>query len=1535
VLSRSPALQRMAAPWGVALATALMAAVALALAPAAHAEDAGQFRFRRLGAAEGLAQSSVYALRQDHHGFLWLGTQDGLHRYDGYGFAIARPEAFAAGTLPHGLVQSLLEDHAGQLWVGTYKGLAATADGGRRFSRPLGERPLVVAALLEDTARNVWVATLGDGLFRLGADRKELQQFRRGLAHTLPADNVYSLVEDAEGDLWAGIDGALLRRRPQAADFEIAWQPEGGGAVRALAFDGAGRLWAGIEGGGLALFEPGRLAPRIFRHQPGDSATLASNDVSALLVDHRQRLWVGTQASGLDLLASPERGFVHFRHDPADADSLSHDGIRSLTEDQSGLVWVGTALGGVTLVNSHSRFEVVRRAPGAPGGLPADSVRAFLEDAQGGLWIATDGGGVVRRDPATGEHRPLLDLPVQPERRIWSLFADPAGRVWIGGQNGLHVLEPAPDGHLGPPRTLPSVTTSRVGVGPGSVRAMVQDEAGRLWIGHFGGGLSRLSDASGENVEHFRHRPDTPFSLPSDAVLALFRDQRDHLWVGTAEGLARRTADGRFHVYRHDPQDRASLIGDVVRAIHQDAAGNLWVGTDGGLNRLAADIVQAAPSSSPGNNRGFQHFTEAEGLPNDTVYAIAEDAQGRLWLSTNRGLARFDPRQGKFVGFGLEDGVQSLEFNGGAAARLRDGRLLFGGVRGYNVVDPERVAANGHVPPIKITGVRVLDRELAHERAIWETDAIELAHDDHVVFVEFAALDFTDPAANRYAYRLVGFDPRWHELGTKHDLSFTNLAAGRYRLEIRGSNDDGVWNETPAVLELRVRPAPWRSWWAWLGYAAVASTVAGLFWRERRRRDALRREIEAVTRTSEQRLNLALLGSGDGLWDWNIATGEIYRSRIAEPLGYGADELPAGHDFRRHLIHPDDQEAVEAAMQANLRGELARFEVEYRVRDKRGDWRWILDRGSIVERGLDGRPLRMAGTFKDMTAHKETESKLRLWATVFKSIDEGVIIIDPVGHIQAVNPALCRMTGWTAEELVGHSMAKLESSELPPETYLALRQALESEGRWQGELPQTRKDGSHLTAWIDFNAVRDEQGRLSHFVAVLSDITRRKESEEELRYLANYDTLTGLPNRSLFQQKLESALQEARHSGNRVALLFGDLDQFKQVNDTLGHAVGDLLLQEASRRLLGSVRRVDTVARLGGDEFTVLLHEVASQEAVVRVADRIMRAFQQPFVLDTQELDISTSLGISLYPDDGGDGQTLLKHADTAMYEAKEKGRSCYCFYTQAMSERAIERLTLENRLRRAVPNDELRVVYQPKFDLEADRIVGVEALLRWQQGEGELLLPGAFVELAEQTGIIVPIGEWVLEAACRQAQAWRAAGLPGLDMAVNVSPHQLAAPGFVAMVRGVLERTAFAAECLVLELTESALMDHAEDNILLLQELKGLGVQLSIDDFGTGYSSLSYLKRLPIDELKIDRSFLQDMTKDDAIVRAILAMAGSLGLRVVAEGVETPEQLEALRRDGCRYVQGFLLGRPQAGHELIDALGGLPKAPARKLRAR
>jgi diguanylate cyclase (GGDEF)-like protein len=488
--------------------------------------------------------------------------------------------------------------------------------------------------------------------------------------------------------------------------------------------------------------------------------------------------------------------------------------------------------------------------------------------------------------------------------------------------------------------------------------------------------------------------------------------------------------------------------------------------------------------------------------------------------------------------------------------------------------------------------------------------------------------------------------------------------------------------------------------------------------------------------------------------------------------------------------------------------------------------------------------------------------------------------------------------------------------------YDKLRQEVVAHGHWRGELWQRRKNGGEFLCWVEIGEVADPGGERTHYVAVLADITDRKRAEQELRYLANYDTLTGLPNRTLLGERLGDAILRARRSAGMLAVLYVDLHRFKHINDSMGHSTGDRLLKSAGERLRHCLREQDTVARVGGDEFTLVLEDIGNVTEAEATAQRVIDAFSTPLLLDTQqEVVISTSVGIALYPEHGQSPNDLLKYADTAMYQAKQYGRNTWALYTRTMEAFARQRANMTGALRRALERGELDVVYQPKLALADDRIVGVEALLRWHSRALGEVPPAVFVPLAEETGLIVEIGEFVLRRACADLAIWRRAGLRELTMAVNLSMAQLQRSELPASLRAVLGEHAIPAGHLELELTESMLMGNVEHSMHTLGELKATGVALAIDDFGTGYSSLAYLKRLPIDTLKIDRAFVNDVDVDPenaAITNTIISMAHSLGLRVVAEGVETNAQLDYLRMRGCDAVQGNLLSVPLPAHSCL-----------------
>lgn len=552
------------------------------------------------------------------------------------------------------------------------------------------------------------------------------------------------------------------------------------------------------------------------------------------------------------------------------------------------------------------------------------------------------------------------------------------------------------------------------------------------------------------------------------------------------------------------------------------------------------------------------------------------------------------------------------------------------------------------------------------------------------------------------------------------------------------------------------------------------------------------------------------------------------------------------------------------------------------------------------------------------------EMEMQLASSVFDASSDAIMITDAGNFIIAVNAAFCEITGYREDEVIGLTPTILSSGKHDADFYRNMWQRLEETGRWSGEIWNRRKNGEIYVEWLTLNTVKNHRGETSHYIAIFADITEHTRAEEHVRHLAHYDALTDLPNRALFNDRLGQALIKAQRNHGRAAVMFLDLDHFKVINDTFGHSIGDLLLQGVAARLTSCVREGDTVSRLGGDEFVILLPELRDAEDAYLVAQKLLAAAARPFELHGHELHITASIGIGFYPDDGASAEVLMKNADAAMYRAKEMGRNNYQFYHADMNVRSFERLAMETSMRRALEREQFELYYLPRYEMTDGRIVGVEALIRWHHPDLGLVSPARFIPLAEETGLILPIGEWVLRAAATQGKTWHQAGLPPLFMAVNVSARQFRQTDFAGKVGQILRDVGFDPCWLELELTETTLMDHAAENISILNSLKALGVRIAIDDFGTGYSSLAYLKRLPVDILKIDRSFITDVTvslDDAAIVEAIIAMARSLGLHVFAEGVETVEQAKFLQAHKCDEMQGYYFSKPLTADQILPIL--------------
>lgn len=604
-----------------------------------------------------------------------------------------------------------------------------------------------------------------------------------------------------------------------------------------------------------------------------------------------------------------------------------------------------------------------------------------------------------------------------------------------------------------------------------------------------------------------------------------------------------------------------------------------------------------------------------------------------------------------------------------------------------------------------------------------------------------------------------------------------------------------------------------------------------------------------------------------------------------------------------------NQALIEHLQQAQATSDALNTELAHEIDQRREAERGLREAQSGLEDRVAQRTLELEEANQALS-----KSPPRLAATVFDAASEGIVIFDPDYCILTVNQAFSRVSGYQPEDVIGRRVTDIASSRDARRHFQAIHQSLEQTGRWQGELVEARKNGELYPQWLQLNVVLDKAGKLSHIVGFFSDLSSRRAAEERMRYLAHFDELTGLANRSLFNERLREARERVRSGGRSLALLHINLDRFKLLNESLGHEIADQLLRHVARRLSSAMPEADTIARLSGDEFAVLFDGYSNLSSLARVTSRLLGKLRVPLSVAGHELVISASVGISLLSDSAREVSALVSQANMAMQHAKHLGGNNFQFFTQSLQASTLERLQLEIQLRRAIEEQQLQVFYQPKLCLKTGRLDSAEALVRWHHPQRGMVAPSEFIGLAEETGLISAIGEFVLRQACWQACEWQRQGMAPIRVSVNLSVHQLRQGKLMSLVRQVLEETGLAPQWLELELTESQLLDSVEHIIVTFQQLRDLGVKLAIDDFGTGYSSLSYLRRFPVDYVKIDRAFISglgDGTEDAAIIQAIISMAHSLGLKVVAEGVENQSQLEFLRSHGCDEVQGYLISRP------------------------
>ncbi len=886
---------------------AFFAVSCLLLAAPAHGQE-GAPRFDHLSVEDGLSHSTVTSIVQDHHGFLWIASQEGLNRYDGYGFKVYRHDPEDAGSLADNEAFTLLVDNRGELWIGTYgAGLDRFVQAEERFDhfshRPDDPASLshpAVLSLLETDGGTLWVGT-EDGLNRLHRDNGTFTRYLHDLAdgQARKRITVSALLEHGSGELWAGTSEGLYRfadmpppptgprvetrgyptssLRDGTAELTLyeAVRPDAAnadwGGVNALLEDSEGDLWIGT-GDGLKRLDPETGAVVHYRHDAADPRSLSEDYVQSLYRDRAGALWVGTLSQGLDRFDWAKESFSHFRHDPLDPESLNDNSVLSIFEDSRHILWLGSYVGINKYDRRRARFGTLRQRPGQEATFSAASLWALHQDSAGRLWVGTYASGLDRLereqadrqwriaanyapDPTNVTPAPLRGRAATggpgalPHGTVSALHEDRSGTLWVGTWGGLSRFDPALERFV----TYRHDPEDPSSLGENTVYSIHEDRGRRLWVGTWGG-LNRLErDPSGREEPYFVRYPSAPGEpaiLGETPIFAILEDRRGVLWFGSDRDGLLRLAAGRFEHFRHDPARRQSLSGDKIAALHEDSAGRLWVGTYGaGLTGLDAA------------RQRFRHYRRKDGLPSDSVLGILEDDRGRLWLATTHGLSRFDPRAESFRNYDAGDGLQSDVFSSRSAFRGGSGEMFFGGIRGLNAFFPADVEDDLRPPPVAITDLLLFNRPVALRstepdsplaRSILATEKLVLSHRDYVVGFEFAALHFANPKKNRYAYRLEGFDRYWVAAGAGQRLAqYSNLRPGDYTFRVKASNGDGVWNEDGAALEITVLPPPWRTWWAWSLYLGALATAAAVYLRSHRRHLEHERRINQRLRRAD------------------------------------------------------------------------------------------------------------------------------------------------------------------------------------------------------------------------------------------------------------------------------------------------------------------------------------------------------------------------------------------------------------------------------------------------------------------------------------------------------------------------------------------------------------------------------------------------------------------------------------------------------------------------------------------------------------
>ena len=1499
--------------------------IGLALTPvaASQGEPAQSLRIEQFSVHDGLSQNSVTGIVKDADGFLWIGTGSGLNRFDGHQF---QPVTGPDNIFESKYISALTQTSDGVIWVAIpNSGIFSLSPGDTEFVKRVDEK------LYDEW----WFAETSDIFFHQGnyyfINDDSLQrldpttnQVTKLFEIEQQSESYYDIVRHAypeqEFIFIATSTGLLAYNSRNSEITEIDYLNGDSGNInqinaKYLLPHHGELLVATVEG--LYALDLDQLVQSLREGTALPQARVRDADLNIWqMTHHNDHVLLATQTGLYELHGDTSAGQLNLRFTDSDLPVFDNS-IHHISIDNDNNLWLGTRFNGLFQFRQETRrFTTIAQGMGDFPQLSNNQVWALAEDVAERLWVGTQNGlNLIDWNDSASKHEVFLstedDSAYYHEGVIYNVFPDPhdADLIWLYKADYMYKFRVS-TGEVTPLADLIENDTDRDLVAEGY-----------FWSYKLLGDNLWFADAEGMYAFNINSRQLRTFNEFSDADFDLMNlytfigfhpRNSEQLLLGLASEVwlfdyATGTTE---RLYRQQPYHRYADI--YVESMVEDAEGRLWMSLIGvGLLIFDAESMQLIDSLSV-----------TDGLPTRDLYQGHLDANGYLWFSSMSGLLRLNPDSFHVERFTYREGTSSNEFNYNASTSLRDGRLAFGSMRGVTLFDPLQLEPVERQLDTRISAINYITtgERLPLPLQNLSGQSVQLPHDSRGIRVEVSSSSLDRPYEMRYHYELTG--PESLNIRNSRDtsISFPRLRPGNYTLRVTAIDPRNGDLGTPAMVAIKVDYHPFLSPLALILYATLVGLFLAILLLYRYQHHQRLLHSKKLVERSEERLSLAINATQSGIWDWHREGDRIFENRLREELGHHS--LANEFDMAVHqaYIHRRDLPQVTKLWQALLSGERDDFNCTYRMRHKDGSWLWYHDIGQVSRRNQAGEPERVTGVFQNITTARSTEEKAILFGQAFEQTQDWVLLLNSEQLPLTANRAFCRAAGIEETDLNDFKFTNMSEERL--HFYRDILKALQPGEQWRGEDSISIASQDSVPVLINISAVAGTQTASRAYVIVLTDISAQKEAEHQLRKLANYDALTGLPNRTLLNQELDQlVITPHAKSGEQVGLMFMDLDRFKQINDSLGHSIGDNLLCIIAQRVKRCLRQSDTVARLGGDEFIILLR-ARSEAAIREAAERVLQAVNEPLIIDKHHIRVSPSIGIALFPQHGDNRDELLKHADVAMYDAKDSGRNCYRMFRAEMDTRVRERLNLEVEFKQAVSRGDLSNAYQPIVNAARNQCVGVELLLRWSLGD-KPISPDVFIPLAEELGLIVPITERAMRTAMGDLKDMRETN-PEMYLSVNLSVRHLDYDSLPIHVEALLQEFKLPPSALRFELTEGILIEETARAREIMRQLQRLGTQLMLDDFGTGYSSLRYLKDFPISVIKIDRGFTDDIghdSSDEAIIETILAMASNLDKICIAEGVETEAQRSWLLARGCMLMQGYLYSPPKPANAILTWL--------------